>query len=135
MLKRKVNILISAIALLVGSILYILFRDNTHIAKLFANISAVDSAKKLLAPLSCNFIKYYFPDFLWCLSLSCGLQAILAATSKGCLLCSGVAGAFGALWECLQYVGVISGTGDLWDIACCFLACGICYILNLEERK
>lgn len=54
---------------------------------------------------------------------------------KGIIICASVAFLCGCVWELLQYVGVLSRTGDIHDIIMYFLASAICIIINLKETR
>lgn len=134
-MKQRTNFFISIVSLFTGGILYILFRGNTHLGKLFTQFSPIISFRTYLKPLASNLLRFHLPDFLWCLSLGCGLQAVLRLEKRNILLCGFGAFLCGAIWEYMQLLGVISGTGDFWDVVSYFLAGALCTIINLKETK
>ena len=134
-MKKRSNIYISIASLLAGGILYVLFRENSYLGKLFAQCTVIIRLKALTSPLDSDLSKFHLPDFLWGLSLGCSLQAALGMKGYGILICGFVPFLCGALWECMQFFGIIPGTGDYWDIVSYFLAGAICIIINLKERK
>lgn len=135
MSKRKKNILYSLTALVVGCFLYVFFRENTYVGNIFDSIEYVEKMRQIFSTKMCDLCKFYLPDFLWVFSLSCGLIAIYNPSIKGILVCAAVAFLYGCVWELLQYVGVLSGTGDIHDIIMYFLADAICIIINLKETR
>ena len=80
-------------------------------------------------------IKYYFSDYLWAVSLCCGLHCILLPSNKGSLLCFAITVCYGFIWELLQYASIFKGTGDLWDILMYILAGFTVLILNFISKK
>ena len=134
-MKKYANFIISIASLFTGGMLYVLFRENTYIGNAFSRFSFIVALRMSLAPFACNLLKYYLPDFLWGLALACGLQAILHLKKQKLLLCGVVVFLCGTFWECMQCLGVISGTGDFWDVFSYSLAGLLCIILNLKERE
>lgn len=135
MSKRRINILLGTLALILGFLIYILFRTNTYIAKPFEAVRWIEYIRRYLLRGSCDFIKFYFPDFLWGFSLNCGLVAIYLPGFKGNVVCGCVAFFCGCIWEALQYIGVVNGTGDIVDITMYLLASIFNIIINLKETR
>ena len=135
MSKRKLNIILGILALILGFLLYVLFRENVYIAKCFDNFEIVVQIRRCLLPYTSGFLKYYLPDFLWGFSLCCGLQAIYNPGIKGTIVCGCAAFFCGGIWEWLQYRTVVNGTGDVLDIMFYFLACISNIIVNLRREK
>ena len=133
--SRKIYLLLCVSSLSLGVLLYILFRENSYIGIATNHFTVVSAARKVFAFLSCDFLMFYFPDFLWCFSLCFGLFAIYLPTQKQALMCVLTAILFGCTWELLQYVGLISGTGDLLDALMYLLSGIICAILNMIRGK
>lgn len=99
----------SIAALLIGALDYALYRQDTYIGAIFP-------LPALPFHWGYDFFAYYFPDFLWALSLSFGLFAILAPNKNKTMLCSIITSAYGGFWELLQHIGLVSGTADWVDI-------------------
>lgn len=135
MSRRGCNILLAYISLLVGGTLYACFRSTTYIAIALRSIPGIATLSQKAAVISCDFLSYYFPDFLWAFSLCCALNAIHLPGRCITLLCGIGTVALGVLWEVLQYTHIVSGTGDLWDIFVYFLAALLATIINLGGRK
>lgn len=135
MSKRKKNIRFSLTALVVGCFLYVFFRENTYVGNMFDSIENIEKMRQMFSSQICDLCKFYLPDFLWGFSLSCGLIAIYVPGIKGIIICASVAFLCGCMWELLQYIGVLSGTGDIHDIIMYFLASAICIIINLKETR
>ena len=135
MSKRKKNILLGLTALIVGCFLYVFFRENTYVGNIFDRIQEVEMVREFIWLQQCKFCKFYLPDFLWGFSLSCGLVAINNSNRKGTIICAVITFLCGCLWELLQYFSVLSGTGDVYDIAMYFLASIMCIIFNLKESR
>lgn len=128
---RKKNFTVSAGSLLFGAMLYILFRSDSYIGKAAAEFSCVETLQLLLQPLDCDLLRYYLPDLFWGLSLGCGLTMIYGA---GGLLCPMLAFYCGCIWESLQVMGIVSGTGDWLDVLMYLLGSAVCAQINLKER-
>ena len=135
MSNRKLNVLSCLTALLVGGLLYILFRPGTYISSLFNRAPYIIKLRQICLPYASNASKFYTPDFLWAFALGCGLIAICAPKKRGILLCSLLAFLCGVAWELLQYMRVFSGTSDICDIIMYALASALCIIINLKEIK
>ena len=94
---RKKNILLSTFFLAFGGICYIIFRENSYIAKVFNEFIYIDKIRNLFSFLSNDVMKYYLPDCLWGLSLSCGLIAIYTPSKSGVCICAFIAFTCGCL--------------------------------------
>ena len=135
MSKRKKNILFSLTALIVGCLLYILFRTNTYIGSIFDGMEDIDIIRQMCLSQVSDLYKFYLPDFLWGLSLGCGLIAIYNPSIKGVIICASFSFLCGCIWEFLQYITLLSGTGDVHDVIMYLLASAICIIINLKETR
>ena len=135
MSKRKKNILFSLISLIVGSLLYILFRKNTYIGGILNGIENIYISRERYLFQVSDFFKFYLPDFLWGFSLGCGLIAIHNPRIKGVIICASYSFLCGLIWELLQYLEVLSGTGDIHDVIMYLLASVVCIIINLKETR
>ena len=135
MSKRAANLVLAAASLMLGGLLYVLFRPTTILAVLCGQIPIVLQIQMLFARHKCPVLSYYFVDFLWGLSLSSGLQAIHTPRKKGIIGFALLAFGWGCLWEVLQWLRVVSGTGDFFDVFMYFLAALISILINFKERK
>lgn len=135
MSKRKRNILFSLTALIVGCLLYILFRKNTYIGGVFAGMENIDTIRQMCHLHVSDLYKFYLPDFLWGFALGCGLIAIYNPRIKGVIICASFSFLCGCVWELLQCLEVLSGTGDVYDVIMYLLASAICIIINLKETR
>lgn len=108
---KRVYTLFAVVSLAVGAVLYFLFRPHTLFLSWFS----------VSAPLSqCSFpgdiiVRYYLPDSLWCYALCFSLFRLYLPQKRGAVWISLTALAFGCLWEGLQYIGCVPGTGDILD--------------------
>ena len=132
MSRRMRNILLSAISLVCGGLLYVLFRETTYISTMFEWFSFVSQAREFISVLSCDFVAFYLPDFLWGFALCSGLLAIFNPDIRGGLACALTALLWGVVWEIAQYAGVVSGTGDVVDILMYLMAIGIATIIHIK---
>ncbi len=127
--------LIGIFSLFFGLLIYLLFRENTIVSKLFLQFVDLQIICNALAPIESNFLKYYFVDFLWALSLSCGLHLIFLPKTNGSVLCSVTVVVFGAIFEFFQTVGWVNGTGDALDVISYMLAAVAVNIINFKKGK
>ena len=113
-------VVLGAVALLLGLVIYLLFRPNTYISRFILKFLPLDLSE-ILTMINTPFFKFYMGDYLWAFSLSCWLRFIFNDRSKNALSVAIVAIA-GALYEMMQYFGIISGTGDILDCLLYLLA-------------
>lgn len=110
-------------ALVSGLFVYLFFREQTYLHTWldlfveFPNWSCVDF-------IGADFIRYYFPDYLWGYSLSFALCCFMNTKKARILLPAVMTFVLGCAWELAQGVGWISGTGDLIDVLM-YLTAGI----------
>ena len=135
MSKRKKNILFSLTALIVGCLLYVCLRKHTYIGSMVNGIGIVEKIREKYMLQVHNFYKFYLPDFLWGCSLGCGLIAIHDPGIKGVIICASFSFFCGLIWEILQYLKVLNGTGDIHDMIMYLLASAVCIIINLKETR
>lgn len=130
MSKRMGNVMLSVLSLLLGGMLYLFFRKQSVISlclRRFVTLPEFHSVP--------SFFRHYFGDFLWGFSLSTGLIAIFPLSRKGDILCAGAACAVGILWESAQWLGVVSGTGDVCDIFMYALAGILAIVINCFKER
>jgi hypothetical protein len=112
--------------LLVGSLVYLLFRPPLS---WFPKIASWDSA---VIELSClpsfisSFVKFHLSDVVWALALGETVYFI----KKNLLLGVVIALASTIIFESMQFLGIIPGTGDIWDIIFVTIALSIYYIIK-----
>ncbi len=113
-------IFISIISLCLGLMIYIFLRDGTFIHSALPSglrEAACEVCKKTGNNFFADFLRYYFADFLWCLSLNFALLAVAELKSKKTLYTIAMISAFlGVVFEFAQYIGLTSGTFDFIDI-------------------
>ena len=129
MSRRVINLLIGIISLCVGGATYVMFRPNSYITKwigidVFSNYEFI----KAFHPIS-----YYLADLLWALSLGCLLVTLFFSKKRGIIFCSFVAFFTGLTWEMLQWMDIVSGTGDFIDVFMYFLSALLVVIINIKE--
>ncbi len=134
MKKRNIYIVLCILSLCIGGGLYVLFRPNTYVAEFVRGLlTFLSPVFSRLEAVNNDFLKYYFPDFLWAFSLNCGLNAIFN-TKKSHLINSVIVFVLSALWEMSQYLGIVSGTGDFIDVAMYFVAVGVILIFEIIHK-
>ncbi len=135
--KRLLLALISFVSISIGLIIYLTLRENTYI-HLF--VGETFSDKLYIEHSKTNpfiiFIKYYFVDFLWCLSLLFALASISFSFSKKLIIAiSIVSFVLGVLFEILQYYCLVNGTFDVADIVMYLIASIVGSAINIELLK
>ncbi len=123
------------ISLALGGVLYLLFRENTYITAFFEGNSLLQNMRMALGFLENEFLKFYFPDFLWAFSLCFGLCLIFDPQPQGIIVCSVIPFIYGVIWEVLQKQGIIKGTGDMADVIMYLAASSFAVILCLKRRN
>lgn len=123
---------IGIFSLILGFLIYLLFRENTIITTQISYIINLVPFRNMFTWAESDFLKYYLVDFLWALSLSCGLHIIFEPKIKVSLICSLVVIALGTAFELLQFFNIINGTGDILDAVSYILAALTVNTINLK---
>lgn len=110
------------LSLVIGLFIYIFFRENTYVSKFVSLYVSFESIKQFFTWLDYCFFNCYFVDFLWAFSLNCWLYIIFPFENKFKLIIPLTVFAFGGAYEFLQYLNIISGTGDFVDVIFYLLA-------------
>ena len=125
--------LCSAFALILGAILYGLYRQDTYVGGIAGNIIGVS------LPVGNAFsvcAAYYLPDFLWMFSMVCALFAVTLPEGSLtiCLCC--LAAFLGIAWELMQLWDFVSGTADVHDVFLYSMAViSAAIISSLKKRR
>ena len=135
MSNKIIFIVLGLFSLLSGFIIYILFRENTYIALVTEKFVSLAFFRQHLNMYSSDFLKYYFVDFLWAFSLCCFLYAIYSTNLKKCIVYTIIVLFLGAIWEILQTINFVNGTGDIWDIIMYLIACMTAIIIKIKRSK
>lgn len=132
MASRRRYIVLCTTCLFLGMCCYIFFRPDSLISVLFSKLSSFSIHTIVTESI---FLQCYAADFLWGLAFSFGLLAIHMPNSMKCrLLCCGIAVLSGCVWELLQHLKVVNGTGDLVDAVMYLSAGSIAAITPRKER-
>ena len=133
--KFSINIfwLLAIFALILGGVIYVLFKGNSYISVFVRQFIPVLGEEIVIINSSCRVL-YYLPDFLWALSLSCGLHIIFMPEMKGSLLCTFAVVGLGLVFEILQFLEFVNGTGDIIDVIMYLLAGMSVNLINLKRR-
>ena len=129
------NMLWSIAALMCGLMLYILLRPDSYLGKLFSAVNQISALQNAAKIFEVNVLRYYLPDMLWALALGCSLQAVIAPKGTAVLICGGTSLLWGAIWELLQWSGLVGGTGDWVDVLMYFSGALASVIINMKEIK
>ncbi len=104
--------LYSFLSLLIGGVIYILFRSDTYIHS-FLNITTLYLSNTDF--FGDEIIRYALPDFLWGFSLSMMVYAVLLPNKKKSIYAGMLCAFLGTLWEILQKLSIVTGTFDIID--------------------
>ena len=133
MKKRFFWLMCAAIALIIGAILYGLYRQDTYVGKI-VGIALGKPLQVNSAFSAC--MAYYLPDFLWMFALVCSLLTVMLPRGKHMLFWCLFAFLLGTLWELLQLWGVVPGTADVHDVILYSMAAITAAIISsLKKRR
>lgn len=135
MANRVRNGLFCVIALGLGGALYVLFRENTILAKLVDRLYSFAAIRRYLPTGDLLLLRFYFPDLLWSFSLCCGFVVIFGAERSAVLWAAGGAFVASCMWELLQLGEIVGGTGDILDILMYLAGCILSIKINLKKEK
>lgn len=128
-------ILCALISLSLGVLIYLVFRRETYLHILLPEI--IDLNFEYLREVTkesefVSFLKYYFVDFLWGLSLSFSLLSVVNFKKiSRVLFVSVVSVLWGILWEISQLTSLTKGTFDYLDILMYILAVIVAALINI----
>ena len=132
---RRKSIFVSIASLSAGGLSYIMFRKSTYIAVFFSHIEFISVLQDSCSAIPCDFLRYYFPDFAWCLALCCSLQILLYPKKHWAILSAVTALLCGVTLELFQYLNAVIGTADFADV-CMYLLAGVAgIIIHMEEKE
>ncbi len=114
--QPAICLLCSFFALLIGFIIYIFFRQDTYIHTLLQNLFSLSLPYLPLGGVFGVLIRNWGGDFFWGLALCFLLAVIFKPFRHKLVFAVTVTVTLGALLEILQFYGVITGTGDFFDI-------------------
>ena len=123
-------LVICAVSLLIGLIIYVVFRPQTYISLWLGNFLKIK-----YYPKNAIFISFYLPDFLWALSLCSCLFAFFPLKKQIMWLWGAVTFLYGCFWELLQMLSSGFGTADIIDIILYFTAAATVVLINYYFNK
>ena len=127
--------IVGSISLVIGGIIYVLLRENTYVSIIVREIFSMENLSLNSNRCVGDFLKYYFVDYLWAVSLSCGLHIVLTPFKSRWIISTGMVLFAGGLFDLLQYMYIVSGTGDIADITMYFLAALTVNFINLKRSR
>lgn len=134
-MRRNYRILFNCffcfISVFTGGLIYVIFRERTHISILIKDYIDLELIKEGLQVFDIKFVKYYLPDMMWGMGLSFGLVSVFPDNIKYLYISGGIAFLCGAVWEGLQFIGAVFGTGDLIDILLYLAASVVAVSINI----
>ena len=132
MRKRFFWLAFSLASLMVGAMLYGIYRRDTHIGGFVGHFIP---ATLPVNGIASAFLAFYLPDYLWMFSMSCALFAVLLPKGRELLFLCCLSLSIGVLWELLQQWEVISGTADIHDVIMYSMAVISAAIINKLRKE
>ena len=130
---RKLYLINATCSLMAGTAIYLFFRSNV----LFLSWLSVKIHLLWLYSSGNIIVRYYLPDLLWCYALCFSLFCLHLPSAKKAVFLSLLSFAFGCVWETLQCINFVSGTGDVFD--CVAYGVGsfaaLCIYFLIQRRK
>lgn len=111
--KRIALLIISAVMLVLGLLLYLLFNKDAYVSKFLLKIIPIKTITG--GGLAIEIIRGYGADLLWSFSFTMIIQFIVWADKKKTILlvfCS----LLGIVYELMQRFGITTGTADITDV-------------------
>jgi len=140
--KNKILILyfLAIASIVVGFMLYLLFRENTYVSDIVEKYVDLEYPRHCARAFESDFLKFYFPDFLWAMSLDCWIHTVIFCGRRSSIICSAIVGLFGILYEVLQYTRIVTGTFDIVDIimylsAALLVSVLYCTVIHSQKEK
>ena len=130
---HKKEVLLSISSLIIGLIIYIFFRNGTYIHTFLKIHNSFNLSH--LNFFGSDFIKYYFPDFLWAFALTNALLALSNKKNKEKMIIGAVVILLSILWEVLQIFEIVSGTFDFIDCFIYLFAVIIAVAIATERKR
>ena len=130
---HKKEAVLSILALSLGLLIYIFFRNGTYIHSLLKIRNSFGFSH--LTFFGSDFIKYYLPDFLWAFLLTNALMAISNNTKKEVFIIGLIVIVLSIVWELFQLFEVVSGTFDFLDCFIYILAVITAVALTTERKR
>ena len=116
--------------LLAGLVIYVLFYPTAYAAKAICSVLPMPTVH---APnsLAVRILRNYGADFLWSAAFVTVMQTILFLPKKKIPLLL-ICGLLGAIYEGMQFCGIVKGTADMLDIPAYLIGTvfGIIFILG-----
>lgn len=132
---RYIQILLSALAISVGGVTYMIWRCGTLLYSLTSGIPAIKYLQSV-CPYPGNFFIYNLPGGLWCLSYILVVDMIMRQSSLLLrLVAASIIPFVGLSSEVFQYFGLISGQFDYFDIICYLLPLAVYMIVMIVDNK
>ena len=115
-----------ALPLLIGLMIYAIFRPNSFIAgECYLFIPKIFNSTQIL---KYEYVSYYIPDFMWAFSICSSLIIIWRRSVKQVNLLI-AAFSISCTFEFLQYFGFIKGYFDYYDLIMYLMGCVFCVLL------
>ena len=127
-------ILCTLISLSLGTVIYLVLRKGTYLHTFLPEI--IDLKFEYLREATkesvfITFLKYYFVDFLWGLSLNFALLSVVDFKKKSrVIIVSVVSALWGILFEIAQLFSLTKGTFDFSDVFMYILAVIVSALIN-----
>ena len=114
--------------------IYLIFRENTYVTRWFEGFVDLREIRNIFLSFDSSGLRHYIPDFLWAFSLCSALNVLF----NNFFINASIALICGVVWEMLQRLGAVSGTGDVIDVIMYLTACVMAVTINkyfFKEKK
>lgn len=133
---RLKSALLSMLFLISGLAIYAFMRSDTYFHELLPQglrESLFGISNAVPDNILTDFLRFWFVDFLWCLSLNFALIYVSSeANKKNFIITSCVSFSAGAVFEIAQKFSIVSGTFDVFDIMMYAAASVLCAALSIK---
>lgn len=132
--KRTAYFFLCFIPLTIGGGLYLLYRESSYITVFAEGFLPIEKVRMLFNLKNSDFLNYYFPDFLWAFSYYYGVRFVLHPNGK-MHIAAVIVAVSGILWELFQYLKIVKGTGDFYDVLMYLIAVVFAVLIEKILKK
>ncbi len=134
-MKKRSFYLVNIIGpLVLGLIVYILYRPEAFISREIYRWIGVSFDISQSGSVANRFIRFYFSDMMWSYALFFTISWILGQGRRAITECFIICFLFEAFLEYGQKIGLLYGTFDIWDIVAEYFAAVISAIIIIHYR-
>lgn len=102
------------IPLLLGVCVYVIFRPDTYIARCLYILFPTSVLENIQVGTEHVFCKNFMCDMLWAYALYAAVAVCVGTQNR--ITAGGISWGLCIFVEVLQQIGLLNGTGDVWDV-------------------